>query len=173
MSTLKVDNITNYAGTGSPDFANGLQISSPSVVHVDIGNGFGSTNIKIRRFTTVVTNTGSDITYADSATLGGSFTINTDGIYAITYTDRKNSGGFELMGVTVNGDGTASINNQLGNSRGHTSVDPANSPDMTVTMITKLSNGDVVRPHVQLSDGAYSLQATGRNRFQIILLYKT
>jgi len=35
----------------------------------------------------VVTNTGTDITYADSATLGGSFTINTTGLYSISYSD--------------------------------------------------------------------------------------
>jgi len=51
------------------------------------GNGFGSTNTKIRRFSNVNSNTGSAITYTDSATNGASFTINEKGIYAITFND--------------------------------------------------------------------------------------
>lgn len=58
-----------------------------SMVRLNTANGYGSTNTKIRRFTNTVTNTGSDITYADSATLGASFTINTNGVYAISYSD--------------------------------------------------------------------------------------
>lgn len=58
-----------------------------SMVRLNTANGYGSTNTKIRRFTNTVTNTGSDITYADSATLGASFTINTNGVYAISYGD--------------------------------------------------------------------------------------
>lgn len=56
-----------------------------SMVRLNTGNGQGSTNTAIHRFTTTVTNQGSDITYADSATLGGSFTVNTSGIYAISF----------------------------------------------------------------------------------------
>lgn len=71
-----------------------------SMVRLNTQNGYGSTNTVIRRFTTVVTNVGSDITYADSATLGGSFTINNAGVYAISYTD--NFGGTANMGVSLN-----------------------------------------------------------------------
>lgn len=46
------------------------------------GNGCGSTNTLVRRLTTVVINSGgSSMTYADSATLGMSLTINQAGIY--------------------------------------------------------------------------------------------
>ena len=58
-----------------------------SCVRLNTANGYGSTNTAIRRFTTVVRNTGVDITYVDSATLGATFTINTTGIYAISYSD--------------------------------------------------------------------------------------
>ena len=61
--------------------------TAQSMVRLNTTNGYGSTNTKIRRFTNVVTNQGSDITYADSATLGGSFTINTSGVYCISYSD--------------------------------------------------------------------------------------
>lgn len=46
------------------------------------GNGCGATNTLVRRLTTVVINSGgSSMTYADSATLGMSLTINQAGIY--------------------------------------------------------------------------------------------
>lgn len=62
-----------------------------SMVRLNTANGYGSTNTKIRRFTNVVTNQGADITYADSATLGGSFTINTAGVYSLSYSDSVSS----------------------------------------------------------------------------------
>lgn len=76
------------------------QQTSRSMVRLHSLNGYGSTNNKIRRFTTVVTNQGSDITYADSATLGASFTINRAGVYAISYSDNFSSAA--EMGLSLN-----------------------------------------------------------------------
>ena len=56
-----------------------------SMIRLNTANGYGSTSTMIRRFSNVVTNQGSDISYADSATLGASFTINTSGVYAISH----------------------------------------------------------------------------------------
>ncbi len=75
--------------------------SSGSMVRLNTANGYGSTNTKIRRFTNTVTNVGSDITYADSATLGASFTINTPGVYAISATDCTNSANW-ATGLSLN-----------------------------------------------------------------------
>lgn len=72
----------------------------PSEVTVSVANGYGSTNTYIRRFSNVVTNVGSDITYADSATNGATFTINTNGKYAITYFDQFGSAC--QFGITLN-----------------------------------------------------------------------
>lgn len=88
-----------------------------SQVWVTGANGYGSTNTKIRRFSTTQTNYGTGITYADSATLGGSFTINEDGGYSITYTDIFTSSAY--MGISLNSNqlttniNTISIGNQL------------------------------------------------------------
>lgn len=71
-----------------------------SMVRLNTTNGYGSTNTKIRRFTNIVTNQGSDITYTDSATLGASFTINTAGVYAISYGDQFS--GSASMGLSMN-----------------------------------------------------------------------
>ncbi len=44
----------------------------------------GSTNTLIYRWTSVVDNVGSDITYTDSATAGGSWAINRAGVYSVS-----------------------------------------------------------------------------------------
>lgn len=56
----------------------------PSMVRVNTSPGYGSTDTCIVRFTNIITLQGSDITYTDSATLGSTFTINTNGVYSIT-----------------------------------------------------------------------------------------
>jgi hypothetical protein len=62
-----------------------------SYVNVGTSNGAGSTNTAIRRFSSTINSAGTDITYADSATLGATFTINTTGVYSISYTDSFNA----------------------------------------------------------------------------------
>jgi len=68
-----------------------VSLGLASMVRLNTVNGYGSTNTKIRRFTNTVTNQGTDITYADSASLGATFTINTAGVYAVSYTDSFNT----------------------------------------------------------------------------------
>lgn len=84
--------------------ADGTPVVAPvptqNMVRLHTANGYGSTNTVIRRFTTTVTNTGSAITYADSATLGATFTINTDGVYAISYSDSFNTPA--VLGLSLN-----------------------------------------------------------------------
>ena len=60
--------------------------------------GVGSTNTWVRRFLSTDTSVGSAVTYTDSATLGGSFTINQNGVYAINYSDGIATGnGFPII----------------------------------------------------------------------------
>jgi hypothetical protein len=65
--------------------------TSPSfgqqMVRLNTANGYGSVNTACRRWTNVVANVGTDITYADSATNGATFTINTSGVYGVSYTE--------------------------------------------------------------------------------------
>lgn len=90
--------------------SSGQVAAARAEIAVDSGNGYGSTNTKFRRFSNIRKNNGSDITYADSATDGASFTINTAGLYTISYND-GNTGSPVDFGVSVNpASGTASIN---------------------------------------------------------------
>lgn len=60
---------------------------SDSSVRLRVGNGFGSTNTQIRRFSNNPDNLGTAFTYIDSVTLGGYIQINEDGIYNMSYSD--------------------------------------------------------------------------------------
>lgn len=105
--TLTVD-VDCVSGTGSSNawvihpIAYVLTRSkTPSEVFLSGGNGHGTTNIKIRRFTTSVRSTGASITYVDNAANGATFTINDNGFYLVNYTDNYSVAATNI-GVTVN-----------------------------------------------------------------------
>ena len=89
------------AVSGTTGTFTGAVTTPLSYVRLNTANGYGSTNTKIRRFTTTVNSSGVDITYADSATLGGTFTINTNGVYSACYNDQF-TGGPEHLGFSRN-----------------------------------------------------------------------
>jgi hypothetical protein len=121
---------------------------SDSSVRVDTANGYGSTNTNIRRFSNIRDNIGSDISYVDSATLGGSFTVLSDGLYNISYTE--NFTGVFIFGITKNASGTVQLSTLLGTSAVlASSVTPANSVSATTSCQAYLLAGDVIRAHTQ------------------------
>lgn len=118
-----------------------------SIVEVHTGNGHGSTNTKIRRFTTAMTNSGAAITYADSADNGASFTINTAGLYAITYSDGTGNG--LEFGVTVN---SAALTTAVGSvpvatRKAYMGITGATAVETQCSCTLRLAAGDIVRPH--------------------------
>lgn len=127
-----------------------VQVSAGNhVVTVTTGNGYGSINTMIRRFTTTQENVGTAITYADSATLGASFTINEPGLYEIYRLD-SNNGGSINFGVSLNSATlTTSIisitaaSRVLYGSQGTVAGDPVTPLVRTLSLTT----GDVIRPH--------------------------
>ena len=88
------------AVSGTTGTFTGAVTTPLSYVRVNTANGYGSTNNKIRRFTNIVNNVGTDITYADSATLGGTFTINTNGVYSVSFSDQYSVNA--ELGVSIN-----------------------------------------------------------------------
>lgn len=165
--TNGVDNVANGA-VQTPDFAPTAQLplgdTNRSMVRLNTANGYGSTNTRIRRFTTVVTNQGADISYADSATLGSSFTINTNGVYAISYSDCFTVPA--VLGLSLN-------STQL-----TTTLQSISTADVLIANTTGNSNyvgiaswtgylpaGSVVRPH---SDGTAVGTVTNSVQFTIM-----
>ena len=125
--------------------ANGAPVTSAGdhAAIVNSGNGHGSTNTKIRRFTTTLTSVGTAITYADSITLGASFTINETGIYEV-FTQESTTSAF---GISVNSSQLTTniqsilVVNRLGiNSLNFNSISG-------VSRVVRLLAGDVIRAH--------------------------
>jgi len=116
-----------------------------SEVRVDSGNGHGSTGTMIRRFSNTTFSNGGAITYADSSTNGGSFTINEHGIYAISYTDRYESGS-AFFGISVNASSlTTNVASIAVGERLHRVQ--SNTEFACCAATVRLSEGDVVRAH--------------------------
>jgi hypothetical protein len=126
-------------------------LSINSKVVSDSPNGHGSSSTKIRRYTNSTT-TGTAITYADSSTLGASYTINETGIYSMFLVDFSSSGAVAI-GLSVNASGaqlTTTITNTatLGSNRVgiYTDVTAANTA-LPYFFIQRFTAGDVVRVH--------------------------
>lgn len=75
--------------------------SHNSYVHLTTGNGHGSSGTTVRRFSTTVGSAGSDLTYADSSTNGMSVTVNTTGLYHISFSDMRTTNSTEVV-ITKN-----------------------------------------------------------------------
>lgn len=126
-------------------------------------NGYGSTNTKIRRFTTLDSSGGSDITYADSASLGATFTINTTGLYSITYVDSFT--GVSTLGVSLNSSQLTTNVQSITAANRLCEVSCSAASHRTGLSITcNLSAGDVIRAH---TDGAAASGAAANCTFII------
>ena len=141
-------------------------------VTVVTGNGHGSTNTRVRRFSTTKSSSGEAITYADSSTDGASFTINEPGLYAISYQDSGTSATTSYgLGVSLNSAQlttdiqTITEANRLLFSSTYNVGSGADSPG-NASGTFNLAAGDVIRPH---SGGANipNATATGYTSFTI------
>ncbi len=117
-------------------------------VYVDTGNGHGSTNNKIRRFTNTRINVGTAITYADSSTLGGSFTVNEDGYYSVNYMDYRTAGA-TLFGISVNASLLTTGISSTSYAQGFRAITTAGLAADTVQVSWSgwLTAGDIIRAH--------------------------
>ena len=144
-SAVKLTGDQTVAGVKT--FSSQPVVPAPSRVRLNTANGYGSTNTAIRRFTNTVTNQGSDITYADSATLGASFTINTNGVYAITYTDCFTGVG-SFHGISVDSNQlTTSVATITAANRLTVMGDPTGNYGGPASWTGYLTAGQVIRPH--------------------------
>lgn len=134
-------------------------------VRCDTASGHGSTGTKIRTFTNA-TAVGTSITYASDTTNGDTFTINEDGVYAVSYTDRR-SGGSGQLGVSKNASTTTNVNVIAADDR-LCFMDSTDGLFMNIAATIRLVSGDVVRVH---GDGN-SLNSEARTQFSITQVSK-
>jgi hypothetical protein len=114
-------------------------------VRIQGGSGHGSTNTRIRRFTTPVINAGTSISYQNSVANGDTFTINEAGIYSIHYTESSSADAF--FGISVNSNQlTTSITSITDAHRKASAKIVAGNPSL-VSVTVALSQNDVVRAH--------------------------
>jgi hypothetical protein len=137
---------------------------SDSSVRVNTANGYGSTaSNKIRRFSSVVENLGSDITYLDDSANGATFTIMSSGIYNVSYTDQFSAQC--LMGLSKNASSLTTAIQSLAASQ---ILAVANSVSLnqpeSVSWQGYLSAGDIIRPH---SEGTSAGTTTSAVNFTI------
>ena len=129
--------------------------SAFSCIRLHTANGYGSTNTYIRRFATTVLNQGTDITYADSATLGASFTINTSGNYAIGYSDVFAASTY--FGLTLNSSQlTTAIQSVTAADRLIMSTTVGAQLPASLPCTVYLAAGSIIRPHVDIAGGVSS-----------------
>lgn len=124
-----------------------------SIFHATTGNDHGSTNTKFRRLTTVVTNTATnDLTYADSATLGGSITILKSGLYYVYYKDDDPSASAVNFGISKNSSqGTTNFATITESTKWLPLSNRAATATLQGSRTGYLAAGDVLRMH---TDGA-------------------
>lgn len=152
----------NETATSSNVIVEGSTSEVDSFVRVHTGLGEGSVNTRIRRFSTIGDSAGTAITYADSTTLGASFTINENGLYTIAYSELNTSTlqfGVSRNSAELTTDITLiDVDDRLGMT---TIGTPSATTSMSFTV--PLVKGDVLRPHVRgtsFGDGNSHVQLT-------------
>jgi hypothetical protein len=135
-----------------------VQATASSEVSVDTGNGFGSTGTFALRFTNTDVSTGTAITYSQSAVNGDSFTINSTGIYGISYTDGTPSGDNTAISVNLSGSSSVTGSTPPANVLCRGTMGANESTSCSVT--TVLTSGDVIRAHRSVAtDGGTNVAA--------------
>jgi len=147
MGTIKADNFYAADGTNPPIFPVNLRVTTPSIVWVTTGNGHGSTNNKIRIFTTTKLSQGTGITYATTAANGGSFTINEKGLYYIHYTDKYSAGSQFNVGISANSNQLTTDIETITESHRLAYNNAATNVFCHISGVYTLAATDVVRAH--------------------------
>jgi hypothetical protein len=141
-----------------------LSQEQDSMVRLNTANGYGSTAVAVRRFTTIQQNIGDGILYQDSAVNGSSFTVLKDGEYSFTYGESFSAAGD--FGLTKNQSNLAlTLDSVPQIERLIQATTNAASQADTVTWTGLLLAGDIVRPIT--NSGAIGLS----NRVSFIASY--
>jgi len=119
-----------------------------SIVRLNTGNGYGSVNTTIRRFSVVVDYVGMDIEYNESAASGAEFVIQVSGTYGISYQEDIAAAN-QRFGISKNSTQLTTIIPSI------TAADRLISTAGSSSVVTEastawtgyLKKGDIIRPH--------------------------
>jgi hypothetical protein len=146
VTLLKTVAILACLMLGTPKISNATQseivlrgASSPSPV-----SGYGSTGIYVRVFHFNPVAVGSDLTYTNDTTNGDYITVNTDGVYAISYTGTSPFA--DTLGVSINQSATSYLHQLAKDSLVCQQAFPASTISNCAGTLS-LSSGDVIRAH--------------------------
>lgn len=141
-------------------------------ITVHTSNGYGSTDNKIRIFTTSGTATGSGISRATSASTGDTFTINEAGVYALSVTDCFTGQGD--TGWSRNADATGRTTSILSltfaNGRIAHGYTAGSDLPGTVAVTVRASAAEVFRVH---TDGTSDSGAPSRAMATVCQVFRT
>jgi len=146
--------------SGWTSVSSGTLTAPRDYFHLDTGNGLGSTDTYVRRFTNTRASVGPGFTIADNSTNGTRITINTAGNWCFSYSDAR-SAGAGVYGITVNDSALTTGVYTMTYAQGRrATMTPSNADNpMNVGWCSYLSVGDVVRAKVNdttsQSTGAY------------------
>jgi len=134
-----------YVDEATGTTAGVIKLSNSSVV-IDTPTGHGSSGTKVRTFTSGnVTTIGTDITYASDTTNGDTFTVNTAGVYAISYSDSR-AATTATIGISLNATTTTTVWSLVqANLLGYTETGAAVTGQVSTTV--RLSATDIIRAH--------------------------
>ena len=150
------------AVSGTTGTFTGAVTTPLSYVRLNTANGYGSTNIAIRRFTNIVNNVGADITYADSATLGATFTINTNGVYSVSYVDNFNA--VSNVGLSIN---STQLTTDVGSISVATRLAISTSGAANYSVSTSATFYAVATDVIRAHDDSIATGLAGRQHFTI------
>jgi hypothetical protein len=137
----------------------------PSMVRLYGATTYGSSGTKILRFSTVATNQGSDITYNEAASPGSSavdgakFTINTNGVYAISFSANFNPSDWLGISLNTSSPSTPLTSLPAGEALALGYTGSVSGSGLCVSTTVYLAAGSVIRPHTNtpgtISSGSY------------------
>lgn len=166
-----------HSGTDSTTYAYIVYLGAQSgkEFYVDGSAGYGSTNTKIRQFSSVRLNTGS-YTHTTSGTNGDTIAVPDNGLYFVCRRDQRSSVGVMALAVTVNAGasvGSDGYNLTYAQGRRFTGWNGPGYYTQTGDMcgVLNLTAGDELRGHD--AAGALANETNAKVSFKIIKLSST
>ncbi len=165
LSGTNTNDVLTWNGSAWVSQGSGTTASN-SESYYDTGNGHGSTNTKIRRFTNARSNTGTCITYTGSSTNGDKWVLNCAGMYLAEYCDAKSTSS-TVVTVTQNDSAlTTNASTPLTYAQGNRSGVYNDSTSVRcVTVAISGAVNDIIRAH----DDGTNDDTTANSMFHILL----